>query len=530
MKTTFCVLTLMICSFYLHPSSLDEVDQLIQAGKGDTAVERMREEVKKTENDPLPLYNFGITLYRVGRYEEALRILQAIDPKENKDLQAKLALQQGNIQFRLAQQLKKSGPSAGGILSMERALGYYESANQIKAGKESKNNQQVASIQLEDLLLEVSKSQVTRAERLSSLNKLPEEEHELRDALQARQRALELNSENHKTSQLIEETTARLVTNLMRQGEELGKEADVAKESRNMENKRQQAIAKLDDAVVLDPTNKTLASAREEQIKKMSAMLTDEAEKQAAVALAKPELKLNAADEKNLERAKSKLDEAMTMDATNTKATELNQQILEKMEESHVNQGNEALKAAETAETAQKKLDAVKKAAEQFEKALEQNSKNQSAQEGLKKAEAQLSDLNGEAGQEALAKAQSIPSGGASSTAELSSQDLQKTTDLLNKAVQNLDAALALKPGEGSYQKSLEQAQKMLDATHDEINKRALTHNGEGTGQNPSGGREGDREAKPPGDGKMLPLSLNNGGSQRPVTQSKFWNKKIRDW
>ncbi len=39
--------------------------------------------------------------------------------------------------------------------------------------------------------------------------------------------------------------------------------------------RREQAVAKLDDALALDPKNSGLASAREEQLKKLSALLTE---------------------------------------------------------------------------------------------------------------------------------------------------------------------------------------------------------------------------------------------------------------
>jgi len=513
----------------LHSSPLEEAEKFIQAGKSDAAVEMMRAVIKKDGEDPCAEYNLGLTLYRAGRYEEAVNVFQAIDAENNKDLQSKSALQLGNIQFRLAQQLKKTGQPVGAVLSMERALGYYESANEIKAGKESKTNEKIARARLELILLGVAESQANNAARLSALNRLTEEEPLLRNALQAYQRAGELNPGNRQISPLIAETTRRLVINLDRQGEQLGKEADDAKDGRTIKGRRQQAIAKYDDALALDPNNPRLAAARDEQLKKMSALLTDEAAEQASAALAKPELKLNAKDQSNLEQAKDKLEEALSLDAANAKAADLNQQIFKKLEESYVNQGNEALKAAEAASTAQKKLDFVKGAADQFGKALAQNPENQPAQEGLKKAEAQLPALYGAAGQADLAKALGLQSGEAPSPGGLSNPDLKKTTLLLDKSVENLDTALALQPGEASYQKSLEEAQKMLDAANDEANKRALAAKGNGPAQEGEGG-QGEGEAGEPGEGKMLPLSLSNAGSKRPVLGDKFWNKKIRDW
>lgn len=524
-----CGLPSALAVSVLRASPLDDVEKLIAEGKAGAAVEMMQREVKADEADPYRLYNFGLTLYRAGRYEEAINIFQTIDTTGSRELEAKTALQLGNIQFRLAQQLKKSASSPGVILSMERALGYFESANEIRAGKESRNNQKVAAAQLEEILVNVAEGTMANAQRLNGLNRIAEEEPLLRQALQALQRAGELNPGNGEIYPLVADATARLIANLDRQAGQLEMEAEAAKESKVVRTKREQAVAKYDDALALDPKNQKLTAARDEQLKKLSELLTVEAEQQSATALAKPELKLDARDQSNLEQAKAKLDEALSLHADNARAAELNRQIFQKLEESYVNQGNEGLKAADVAPAAQKKLDLVKNAADQFGKALAQNPQNQPAQEGLNKAEAQLPGLFAAAGQADLEKAKAMQSSEASSPGALSDADLKKGTALLDKAVQNLDTALSLQPGETSYQKSLEEAQKLLDAANDEANKRSLAKGG-GQGENQDGGGKGESDPKELGEGKLLPLSLSNAGAKRPVTGDKFWNRKFRDW
>ncbi len=521
---------LLLMAAILHASPLEEADKLIADGKADAAVEMVRKEVKADEQDPFRLYNFGLTLYRAGRYEEAVSAFQSIDATNNKELQTKSALQLGNIQFRLAQQLRKTGQSVGAVLSMERALGYYESANEIKAGKESRTNQKVVTAELETLLVTIAKGSLKEAARLRGLDRLREEEPVLRRSLEALERARELDPANPETPPLIAETTARLVANLDLQGTRFVKEADDTKDSKIAKARRQQAVAKFEDALALDPKNAKLAAARDEQLKKMAADLTAEAEQQAAPSLAKPGPQLDAKDQAGLEQAKTKLDEALTLDPANAKAADLSRQIFKKLEESYVNQGNEALKAAETAETSQEKLDLVSKAADQFQKALDQNAQNQAAQEGLKKAEAQLPGLYAEAGKDDLGKAKGMQGGEAAAPGTLSNQDLKKNTDLLGKAVENLDTSLSLKPGVAANEQSLAEAQKMLDAANDEANKRAATAQGNGQGAAKDQGGQGESDAADIGEGKLLPLSLNNTGSQRPYLGDKFWNKKIRDW
>ncbi len=82
----------------------------------------------------------------------------------------------------------------GAILSMERA-GLLRGANEIRPGKESKNNEKVAAAQLEEILVSVAEGTLTNADRLKGLDRIVEEEPLLRQALQALQRAGELNPE-----------------------------------------------------------------------------------------------------------------------------------------------------------------------------------------------------------------------------------------------------------------------------------------------------------------------------------------------
>jgi len=523
MRTIFHLLALGMFLATIQASPLEEADQLIAAGKADAAVELMRQESKKDEQDPYRIYNLGLTLYRAGRYEEAIHTFEAVDTTDSRKLQVMTALQLGNIQFRLAQQLRKTGQTPGAVFSMERALGYYESANEIRAGKESKANQSVVTAELETLLIDISKRSLTEAARLHGLDRFREEEPVLRRSLEALERARELNPKNPETPPLIGETTRRLVANLDQQGAQLAKDADAAKDARTVKSKRQQAVAKYEDALVLDPENAKLTAARDEQLKKMSGLLTKEAEEQASPALAKAVSRLDHGDQANLEQARAKLDEALTLDPENAKAAELNRRIFEKLEESYVKQGEDALKTAETAEAARTKLDLVKKAADQFGKALEQNPKNQAAQAGLKKAEALLPGLYADAGKAALDKAREMPPGG------LSNADLKKATDLLDQAVVNLGASLALKPGVAANEQSLEEAQDLLDAANDEANKRAIAANSSGTGREAQAGH-GEGDADDLGEGVLKPLSLNSAGSERPYLGDKFWNKKFRDW
>ena len=224
-------------------SPQEEAEKLLQAGKADAAVEMMRQESRKDEKDPYRLYNLGLTLYRAGRYEEAINTFQSLDAGDNKDLQVRAALQLGNIQFRLAQQLQKTSHPDGAILSMERSLGYYETANEIQANKESKSNLNVATTHLVKTLLDLADGADKHAAAYSTSGNLHFEEVALRNALQSRQRAGELDPGNHQIPPLVAETTARLVAGLARQGDQLAKEADATTDAKIIKPRRKLAIA-----------------------------------------------------------------------------------------------------------------------------------------------------------------------------------------------------------------------------------------------------------------------------------------------
>lgn len=504
-------------------SPQEEAEKLLQAGKAAEAVEMMRQEAQKDEKDPYRLYNLGLTLYRAGRYDEAINAFQSIDTADNRDLQTKSALQLGNIQFRLAQKLQKANQMDGAILSMERALGYYESANEIQAGTESKTNQKATVTRLETTLLNVAEGADKHAAAYSISNNLHFEEVMLRNALQARQRAGELDPCNSQIPPLIANTTARLVAGLARQGDQLAKEADATTDAKIIKPRRKLAISKYEDALALDPQNTKIAAARDEQLKKLSDLLTDEAEAQASPALAKPDGTLDEKDQSNLEQAKTKLEDALSLLSTNTRADDLYKRVLKKLEDYYVDEGEKDLKTSETMPAPHDKLDLVKKAAEQFQKALNINPKNEPAQKGLKNAEDQLPDLHAAAGQDDLAQAKAKIPGHPPSPKGMSNAALQDAKDLLEKSVDNLSTALALKPGVAPWQKSLEEAQKLLDAVNDEINNLLA-------GNPPPPPPPGGSDEVGGGEATMLPLSFTNGASQRPFLGDKFWNRKIRDW
>ena len=116
--------------------------------------------------------------------------------------------------------------------------------------------------------------------------------------------------------------------------------------------------------------------------------------------------------------------------------------------------------------------------------------------------------------------------GGATQPKALSNDDLKATTSLLNNSVQKLDTAVSLQPTDTASKKSLAEAQQLLDAANAENDKRNLAAGSAPPAAAPSAQGDSGQGSG----GKMLPLSLSNFGSQKPVTESKFWDKKIKDW
>ncbi len=202
------------------------------------------------------------------------------------------------------------------------------------------------------------------------------------------------------------------------------------------------------------------------------------------------------------------------------KAAELSQQIFKKLEESYVNQGNEGLKAAETAPAAQKKLDLVKNAADQFSKALAQNPQNQPAQEGVEKAEAHLPGLRAAAGQADLEKAKTMQGGRGSFTERAVGFGLEEGTALLDRADAKSRYRSVSPAWRGFLPKESGRGAKAPRCGE----RRQPTNNppsarwpeGSGQGENQDGGGQGESDSGELGEGKLLPLSLSSAGSKRP--------------
>jgi hypothetical protein len=529
----------------VEKSPIDQADQLLAAGKKAEAVELMSAAVRKNDGDLYLYYNYGLTLYRAGRFQEALPVFEAVQKNStDSELQSLAVLQLGNAQYRLAQSL---GQTSGAALSMERALGYFESLAQTRSSKAAQNNRQAAKVQLIGILTKIGQDRIKQGDAFSAKQQLMEEERFLREALQAYERIHELNPDDPDVVQTIETIKKKLVENLSRQAQKTAASADELqkqfetgqapkdkKDTKEIIGRRQQSVAKYDEALQVDPTNTDVQNARQEQLAKMADQLANEAEKQAAPLLQKPTLK--GEERKTLEAVSSKLDQARTLDSSNQKAQDLSQQVSQKLEDSYTSDGQKSLASAETKKDAQGQFDAVNSAAQNFQKALQYNPQSQPAQEGLKQTQDKIPDLYAAVAKAEMDKAQAQlnPAKKDAKAASPSTQDLQKAIGSLEKASQNFSAAVSLKPDNDNFKDGLQQAQGMLSQTREQLDK-AMHPNRSGdkpgaiadpTAQ-PSG--DSDQEAEYKG-GQMESMNKLRPGVVAPKTTDNFWQNKVRDW
>ena len=571
--------------------STAEADKLFAAGKTDEAVEYLHQQVISNPTDPYLNYNYGLGLYRAGRLEEANVIFQsveglAMDPK----LRAQVLFQMGNIAYRTGLDLRKPGQQqsgVGAVRAFEQALSNYQAHLQIQANREARHNVEATGKELEEILLAIGKER-TRANT----------EKTLREALQAYERATEINAKNQP---LVDEAKVRLSKELARNAAAADVEADKAEAGlqtipegafKKLFEKREEIATRLEEAVGLTPGDGAVTAALKKQQEKMSALLTKAAREQSAEAM-KTEKFFSNRSLKNLEEAGGKLDQALTLNADNKEAQELNSQVKGKLVDAYVANGDLALghlkksleadrKNAAAAEAegkaqgaespaekdkAEAQLETAISAADAYSKALGLSPENQKAKDGLAEANRLLPDLYSKAGKGELEKAETqlggpLPApedgpvgegtGGeepkAPEAGKSSAAALRNASATLEKAVQNLGAAAGLKPDDEGFKKDLSDAEKLMGAVRSELEKAQGLAAANAPGGEPGKGKEGasgegeggSGEGKgpgKPGSGQSSLKSMSSlrgkggesGGSQGGESK-RYWDKFVKDW
>jgi Ca-activated chloride channel family protein len=528
-------------------SATDEAEKLFAEGKADEAVAFLHQEVGKNPTDPYLSYNYGLALYRANRLDEANAVFQSVDAlSSDPNLRAQVLFQMGTIALKKGVELRKSGPqqnALGAVRAFEQALSNYQAQLQIRSSREAKENLKTTSEQLENVLLAIG-TERTRANT----------EKTLREALQAYERATELNAKNQP---LVDKAKALLAKELERNAATADEAVDKAeaqeteineKTFKKLFEQREQIAAKLEEAVGLTPEDQNLAKALKDQQTDMSKLLTRAAKTQSADAL-KAETFFSNRNLKSLEDAAGKFDQAVGLNPENHEAEQLGAAVKAKLENAYVANGDLALKhlrksleaekakqeAKAGAEGAQQDAKGAGKgtkaaadaqlqdaitAADAYSNALGLAPENQRARDGLAEVSALLPDLYSKAGLNDLEKVEAqwdgkLPAPGegeglseegqgaeaapgtspttGEEAGKASLSDLRGASATLEKAINNLTAAAGLKPDNGKYQEDLARAEKLMGAVRGELEKaQGVAAAGEPDGEGPGEGEGGE--------------------------------------
>lgn len=416
----------------------DEAEKLFAAGKVDEAVEYLHQEVGKNPTDPYLNYNYALALYRANRFDEANTVFQSVDALSNDPkLRAQVLFQMGTIALKKGVELRKPGPQQNGlgaVRAFEQALSNYQSQLQIQSNREAKENLKTTSDQLENVLLGIG-AERTRANT----------EKTLREALQAYERAAELNEKNKPLVENAKKLLAKeLEKNAATADEAVDKAESQAKEIdektfKKLFEQREEITSKLEEAISHTPDDKGIADALKRQQEDMSKLLTKAAKTQTADAM-KAENFFSNRNLQSLEDAAGKLDQAVSLDAKNKEAEEFGKQVKAKLEDGYVANGDLGLKhlrkslenekkeqeaagAEAKQDDKQKQQDKAAKskadaqlesaigAADAYSKALGISPNNQKALDGLAEVNAILPELYSKSGNLDLAKVESDMAG-----------------------------------------------------------------------------------------------------------------------
>ncbi len=528
----------------------EQADALFDQSKPDDAVVVMRDAVARQPNDPWLSYNYAMTLYRAGRYDEAIAAYQTL--RQSTDigqLQRRSALQMGNAQVRLSEQLVKQNGLSGAILSLERALVYYDDATaNTGADKTLKHNRELAAARLENYLMQAGKQYLDNAGR-PNVRDIDQERH-LRNALQAYERVVELNRDNTEAVRNAEEIRERLAANLARQAKEIADqaqaiEADPKRKPEQALGRYQDAVNKLTDAAGFTRDDKPIEQQKQDVRNKMSDLLT----KLAAADAEQANRRKPGEDQqlRELSNANGKLDQALDLNAANQKAQDLKAKVAGQLEEALVERGQKQLEAAAKSNNASNALSQLNAAAESFSKAMAINPDNKAAQAGLQEAASKLPDAFANAGDAEAQNAKNVldgksPSGAPKPSAQQQGggsalQDLQLAVGLLEKATQNFGAAVNLAPDKADFRQRADAVQAMLESARGDLDRqmREKMANGQPAGSQPGEpGAEAKAEQADQGGDTQEQLqsmsALSETSKAKPNEGDNFWNRRRRDW
>lgn len=518
----------------------DQVEKLLKEKKTDDAVALMKQRAEKNPDNLLLVYNYGITLYQAGRFEDAITAFQSVEAAPNADeaIRTQALLQLGNAQFRLGNKL---GTQPAAALSMERALAFYDQLLAQKSTSDGKHNREATVQALEGILRSIADDRLRSADEQIKKNGTQRLSKTLKEAADALDRMVQLDPSNLDLVREATKTHERLAQALMAEAAKLSAEADKLEAANDQKNDRKvlgqraQTIDIQKEAQNNSPKDQHIQDAIKEQQNKMADLLTKRAEEKVAPVLAKPTT--DGKDMDALNRARKDLQSALEAAPDHAKAKDLKAKTDQKLEAELLRQGNNALAGAERPNAdPHGQLRSAMGAADAFQKALEVNADSQPAKAGMEKLATLLPKLHAEVGAMDLADAKKLlgdkndaAKDAQAKPAAASPDDLKKAVGYLETSTQNFSRAVELAPTDADAQKGLDEAQKLLSDSRDSLDKRRQS---EATAEAKADSDDGknSQQASALNAPNTQVYSTRQPKAPPSVTSGAFWNKNVRDW
>jgi len=502
-----------------------QVEQLIKDKKAPEAVALMKTEVDKSPADPLLAYNYGLTLYQAGQFEEAIVVFQNLkNTAEDDTVRAKALFQLGNAQFRLGQKL---GTQPAAALSMERAMEFYDEMLTVKSSSDGRQNRDAAKQALQGILKQIAADRLKSADEQIKRNDTTRLSRTLSEALDAQEKIVALEPKDQQAAKDAEDTKKRLVDSLLNDAAKHSAETDKIEAQKGPDwqimNRRNQALEMLREADAHAPNDKRVADAIQQEQTKISNYLTKKAEEKMAPAFAKE--KRQNGDWDALERGRQELTQALDLDKNNTRAAELKQKAEEIIEKETAEAGKQALASAEKSGDARNRLRAATNAADLFQRAQSVNPDNQTARDGLDKLAKLLPELHAAAAQLDLAE------GKKTLAADKSQAGLKKAVGSLEAASQNFARAEAMQPGDQDVRQGLQEAQRLLSESRDQLDaQRQASAQADNQQDGPPQDSASSQNAQQQPNAPNTQIYSQTRKTAPSVSSGNFWNKNVRDW
>ncbi len=505
-----------------------QVEVLLAGEKKEEAVEVARQNAADNDGDFYALYNYAVTLYRAGKYEEAGRNFQFVESMAPEPaLRAKASIQIGNALYRRGESLIKEKQLNAALASLEESLSQFEKVESAYPSRAASTNRESTRVLLDQLLRTMTDMRLKNAEMFANKNEPWREEEQLTEASQLVSRLAELNPKAPDIPPKQKEVKEKLAASQLRMARRMVQEADsMAGDKRRFKEtiyRRKDAINKYEQIQAAGNNAPQVQAEKQAQQDKISEQYLAAISPRVEPILAKEDAALSGNDEKTLREARASIAEAKNVNPQNQAVNGLDGRMAEKLSKLHQSQGEKALEEAGKEKSLPRKLSQTQNAADQFQKALEQNPGNETAQKKMEDISKKLPDMLKQVAQEELAQAEQVLE--KTSKPEEKKMQLREAIGHLEKSTQTFDAAVALKPNEEDIEKQKRKADEMLAASRQEMQKIAS--------QTPSD-RQEEKKDSPEGIANNQKLGELNAAkrkeSKNAKTEDAFWQRNYKDW